>query len=205
MIRAAGLLAILAATLPGAATAAGVDAEIGTWRLTCAMDRMTDRTACTLLHQQPVERSEPGRPSLALEIADRGGRLVPVVALRGLTLESASRGLLALAGTAQLRFPPNPMFEMPCGLEGRSLVCAPRPEDAARAERELAEAGRVLVRLVGPGGGASTAEPVELPLAGTREAMARYRQHVPPGTAPPEPPGLDARELLLRLRQFFGF
>jgi hypothetical protein len=194
------LLALLATPV-----AAQVNEQFGPWRLTCASDRMTDRTNCTLLHQQPVERSEAGRPALALEVIDRGGRLVPAVTARDLTLEGASRGLLALSGTAQLRFPPNRLFEMPCGLEGRSLVCAPRPEDAARAEQELPRADRVLVRMLGISGGNSMAEPTELRLSNTAEALARYRREVPPGSAAAEPPGLDARELLQRLRQFFGY
>ena len=199
-------LLLAAAALPVAAQPTGALAEsIGTWRLTCATDRMTDRTACTLLHQRPAERSEPGSPALALEIVDRGGHLLPAVTARDLTLEGASRGLLALTGTVQLRFPPDPLIEMPCGLEGRSLVCAPRGEaDATRAEQELAQADRALLRVVATGGG-STAEPVELPLSRTREAMARFRQLVPPGSTPsPAPPVLDPADLLQRFRQLFG-
>lgn len=208
MTRTASLIPLLAALLLPAAPAVAqpVNETIGTWRLSCATDRMTDRTACTLLHAQPAERSEPGRPSLALEIIDRGGRLVPAVTARELTLDGASRGLLAITGTVQLRFPPNRLMEMPCGLEGRSLVCAPRGEEAARAEQELPQAERVLVRVVATGGGSSsTAEPIELPLAQTRQAMERFRRLVPPGTAaPPEAPALDPRELLQRFRQMFN-
>lgn len=203
----AGLLARAAALalllVPAPAPAQPVEESFGPWRLSCALDRMTDRRACRLLHQSPVERSEPGRPALALEIIDRGGRLVPAVTARDLTLESASRGLLALAGAAQIRFPPHRMFEMPCGLEGRSLVCAPRAEDAARAEQELAGAGSVLLRVVGPGGG-STADPTELPLSATAAAMARLRAQIPPGSQPPEPSAFDPREMLQRLRGFLG-
>jgi hypothetical protein len=218
MTRTASLLALLgaaaAALLAGPPPAAAqpapaaVNESIGTWRLTCAADRMTDRTACTLLHQQPADRSEPGRPSLAFEIIDRGGRLVPAVTARDLTLDSASRGLLAVTGTVQLRFPPSRLIEMPCGLEGRSVICAPRAgEDAARAEAELAGADRALVRVVATGGGGSTAEPTELPLSRTREAMERFRRVVPPGGSPaPEGSGpvIDPRELLNRFRQLFN-
>ena len=133
---------------------------------------------------RPVERSEPGRPALALEVMDRGGRLVPAVTARDLTLEGAARGLLALAGTAQLRFPPNRLFEMPCGLEGRSLVCAPRPEDAARAEAELPAADRALVRMV-RGSAGTNAEPAELPLARTRGGA----RPLAPGRRRPDPLG----------------
>lgn len=208
MRRTATLLALL---LPLGATAAAqpVADEIGTWRLVCAADRMTDRTACTLLHARPVEPSEPGRPALALEIVERAGRMVPAVTARDLTLEGAARGLLALTGAAQLRFPPNRLFEMPCGLEGRSLVCAPRAEDLPRAEAELPAADRVLVRMqgLGVGGGGTAAEPVELRLSGTAAAIARYRQQVPPGSgaaATPDSPGLEGRELLGRIMRFLG-
>lgn len=174
--------------------------DIGTWRLACSTDRMTDRTTCTLRLRAWVEPPSDGMPGLTLEVIERGGRLVPAVTSRDLTLEGAARGLLALTGTAQLRFPPNRLFEMPCGLEGWSLVCAPRPEEAARAERELPQADRVLVRMLGmAGSGSPAAEPVELRLSGTAEALARYRQAVPPGAAAPEQPALDGRELLQRL------
>ena len=201
MRRAATLLVLFLST-PAAAQQV-VDESIGTWRLTCATDRMTDRRACQMLHARPVERSEPGRPALALEVVDRGGRLVPAVTARDLTLEGAARGLLALTGAAQLRFPPNRLFDMPCELEGRSVICAPRPEDLARAEAELPNADRVLIRMQSLAG--ANAEPVELPLARTAEALARLRREAPPGTAaPPEPPAVEGRELLQRLFRFFG-
>lgn len=197
---AATLLVALLASFPSAAQ---VDEAIGTWRLACATDRMTDLGACRMLHARPVERSEPGRPALALEVVERGGRLVPAVTARDLTLEGAARGLLALSGAAQLRFPPNRLFEMPCNLGGRSLVCAPRPEDLARAEAELPAADRVLVRMQGLAG--TNAEPVELPLARTAEALARFRREAPPGSpGAAEPPAFDARDALQRLFRLFN-
>lgn len=203
---ATALLFTLAAAVPAVAQPSQpVIEEIGSWQLTCAADRMTDRSDCTLRHRVPVERSSPGYPALALEVQDRGGRLVPVVAARDLTLEGAARGLLALTGTAQLRFPPNRHFELPCALEGRSLVCAPRPEDAARAAEELARAETALVRVQGFGGGTPGAEPVELRLAGTRQALERFRARAPePAAVPPSSFGLDWRELVDRLRRLFG-
>jgi len=204
----ASLLLITASAAAQAPSPAGaVPEEIGSWRLGCVADRMTDRADCQLRHRDPVERAAgTGGTSLLLEIRDRGGRLVPVVAARELTLEGAGRGLLAITGTAQLRFPPNRFFEMPCGLEGRNLVCAPRPEDAARAAEELAASPTVLVRMVGFGAGSTSAEPVELRLDRTRDAMARYRSRVPEGTAPPpEPPsGSMLPEMMQRLQRLFG-
>ena len=151
MHRAAPYLALLlAASSPAAAQPAAPPAveSIGQWRLSCAVDRMTDRAACLLRHQDWVERPVGGI-GLTLEIIDRNGRLVPAVTARDLTLDTASRGLLALNGTAQLRFPPNRLFEMPCGLDGRSVICAPKAADAARAEAELLAADKALVRVVG--------------------------------------------------------
>ncbi|MFM2149746.1 MAG: hypothetical protein RLZZ187_2052 [Pseudomonadota bacterium] len=189
-------------------TPAGVPPEeIGSWRLSCVADRMTDRADCQLRHRDPVERAQGGAgSSLLLEVQERGGRLVPVVIARDLSLEGAGRGLLALTGTAQLRFPPNRFYDMPCTLEGRSLVCAPKAEDLARAAEELPAASTVLVRMVGFGAGSDRAEPAELPLERTREALTRYRARVPEGSAPaaPTPSGLTLPELMQRFQRLFG-
>jgi hypothetical protein len=199
-------LALAAAVALPAAAQPGPEAEaIGTWRLTCAVDRMTDRADCVLRHRDPVEPAAAGQPALTLEVLHRGGRMVPAVTARDLSLEGAARGLLALTGTAQLRFPPNRYFEMPCALEGRSLVCAPRPADAPRAAEELPAAERVLVRMVGVGTGAGPqTEPVELPLSGTREAVARFLRRAPDPPPPPAPPAVEARDILDRLLRLFG-
>ncbi len=197
MIRLATALLLL----PAAALAQPTTEEIGSWRLTCATDRMTDRSACTLTHRDWVERPSVG-PGLGLEIQDRGGKLVPVVTARDLSLDSASRAVLAVTGTAQLRLDRNAMMELPCGLEGRNLVCAPRRADADRAAQELPTAERALVRMAGLGSNTTaTTEPTELRLAGTANALARFRATQPAGTAtPPAEPGLDLRDILGRLQ-----
>ncbi len=200
------LLPVLVLALPAIATAqpAPPTEEIGTWRLRCAVDRMTDRSDCVLRYRDAIEAAAPGAGgAMALEVIDRAGKLVPAVVARDLTLEGAARGLLALTASAQLRFPPNRYFDMPCGIEGRSLVCAPRGDDVARAAQELPNADRVLVRMVGFGAGPPDAQPLELPLSGTAAALSRFRSRAP---EPPPPPreGLDARELLQRLQRLFG-
>lgn len=208
---AAATLVALALATPAAAqtiTPAGVPPEeIGSWRLSCIADRMTDRADCQLRHRDPVERAQGAAgSSLLLEVQERNGRLVPVVVARDLTLEGAQRGLLALTGTAQLRFPPNRFYDLPCTLEGRSLVCAPKAEDLARAAEELPAASTVLVRMVGFGAGSDRAEPAELPLERTRDALTRYRARVPEGSATPAPgpSGLTLPELLQRFQRLLG-
>jgi hypothetical protein len=151
-------LAILALMTGPVAAQLPVAEEIGTWRLGCVTDRMTDRAACQLRHRDWVERPGTGLANaagLALEIQDRGGRLVPVVTARDLGLDGASRGLLALTGRVQMRFGASAMFEMACALEGRSLACFPSAGEAAAVERDFANAERLLVRVSSLGGGSS--------------------------------------------------
>ena len=205
------LLAALVSPLaagPARAQAPGGTETIGPWLLSCSLDRMTDQSSCRMLHREPVAPAAAGLAPLALEVEDRGGALVPVVTARDLSLEGAARGALALAGTVQLRFPPNRLFELPCGLEGRSVICAPREADRARAAAELPGADRVLVRVTGfllPEGQAMR-DPVELRLTDTRAALTRLRARQPEGTAPrPPAPGFwDLREMLSRLLALLG-
>jgi hypothetical protein len=188
--------------LPAIALAQPATEEIGSWRLSCVADRMTDRSACTLTHRDWVERPTVGA-GIGLEIQDRGGKLVPVVTARDLSIDSASRAVLAVTGSAQLRFDRNAMMELPCGLEGRNLVCAPRRgADADRAAQELPAAERALVRMSGLGSNTTaTTEPAELRLAGTANALARFRAAQPAGSAPPPAePGLDLQDIMGRLR-----
>ncbi|MDT8331709.1 hypothetical protein RQ831_11640 [Roseomonas gilardii] len=191
---------------PAQAGAAPGAEEIGSWILTCAADRMTDQTSCRLLNRRPAVPASAGQAALTLEAVRRGGRLVPAVTARDLTIEGIGRGLLAFTGTAQLRFPPNRFFEMPCGLEGRSVVCAPKAEDVERAAAELPSAERALVRIVGLVPEESeSAEPTELRLSRTGEALARFRARAPEGPGTSEAaPGFDLREMLGRLMRFLN-
>ncbi|WP_424134683.1 hypothetical protein [Roseomonas chloroacetimidivorans] len=214
MMRLVALLLLLAmpalsqGTVPAKpASPQGQTASFGPWLLSCTTDRMTDRAECRMLHRLPVQPASAGLAALTLEVEDRGGRLVPVVAARDLSLEGAARGALALTGTVQLRFPPNRLFEMPCGLEGRSLVCAPREGDLVRAAAELPAADRVLVRVTGllvPEAQVMQ-EPVELRLSETPTALSWLRARQPEGSTPPPPSGLwDLREMLSRLMGLLG-
>ncbi|UPY36539.1 hypothetical protein [Sediminicoccus sp. KRV36] len=196
------LLAIALLLFPFAGLAQPAPEAIGPWQLGCVTDRMTDRTACILRHRDWVERPSVG-VGLAFEILDRGGRLVPAVTARDLSLDSAARGLLAVAGVAQLRLGSNAMMEMPCSLEGRSLICAPRSADAPRAAQELPLAERALLRMSGLGSNSNAATaPAELRLSDTAAAMERLRRAQPAGSTPaPAESGLDLRDLLGRMQQ----
>lgn len=196
------LLATALVLLPALAFAQPAPEAIGPWQLACVTDRMTDRTACTLRHRDWVERPSVG-VGLAFEILDRGGRLLPAVTARDLSLDSVSRGLLAVAGSAQLRLGGGTMMEMPCGLEGRSLICLPRSADAPRAAQELPGAERALVRMAGLGSNSNAAtEPTELRLAETSAAMEGLRRRQPAGSSPaPADSGLDLGGLLGRMQQ----
>jgi hypothetical protein len=68
----------------------------------------------------------------------------------------------------------------------------------------LPAADRVLVRMQGLAG--TSAEPVELPLARTAEALARLRREAPPGSlgTVEQGPSFDGREVLQRLFRMFG-
>lgn len=194
-------IALCLVLMPLATSAQPPSEEIGSWRLACSTDRMTDRSACILRHRDWVERPTVGA-GLAFEVLERGGKLVPAVTARDLSLDSASRALMAVTGSAQLRFDRNTMMELPCGLEGRSLVCAPRRADVDRAAQELPTAERALVRMAGLGSNTTaTTEPAELRLAGTGPALERLRAMQPPGaTPPPAEPGLELPDILGRLR-----
>jgi hypothetical protein len=179
---------------------------IGTWILSCAADPMTDKGACALRHRLWLEEprtpsqttSELGRPGVALEVIQRHGLAVPAVAARDLTMDSARLGLLAMAATAQVRFGREPALELPCALEGRTMMCAPKAEQAETAAAQLGNASTALVRISGAG---MSTETLALDLSGTREAIQKFRARAPERPAPPPSfaPGAELRSLIDQL------
>lgn len=179
---------------------------IGSWVLACAADPMTDKGTCQLRHRLWLEEprqpgqttSEMGRPGVALEVIQRHGLAVPAVAARELTMDSARLGLLALAATAQVRFGREAALELPCALEGRTMMCAPKPEQAETAAAQLGNATTALVRISGAG---ISTETLALDLAGTREAIQKFRARAPepPAPAPSFAPGAELRSLIDQL------
>ena len=150
---------------------------IGSWLLTCATDPMTDAQTCRMRHRLWVVVPGEGTPGLALEAQFRFDQLVPAITVRDLSLSTALGGLLTLTATAQLRFDGSPMLELPCSLEGNTVMCAPAKSDAATAAEELAKAHTVLVRFRSIGNLPLPVpdEPLALDLDRTQEALVRYR------------------------------
>lgn len=205
-----GLLALLAWVGPVAAQPRPVtpqveEARIGSWLLRCAADPMTDEGNCVLRHATWLEVPQPradgsGAPGLALEAVRMGERMVPAVTTRGLSVQDASRAAFGLASSAELRFGRNALLSMPCGIDGRDILCLPLEADAERAARELVEATTVLMRMRGstPLPVAGPTDPVALDLAGTEAALEALRRKGGQQQPMPVRPAVDLRSLFER-------
>ena len=203
--------AALLGALPGAAVPAEAPQQIGSWVVECPAPGGAG--GCMMRDRDWILAPTAGRPSVALEVQGRGGRLVPVVALRGLTAQAAPAqavptqavptqavtvqaaigALLVLQPQVTLRFDAGPRAALACGLDGGAIVCAPEGAAIAATAAALPTARsvevQVAVRASGTGGPAARA--ATLDLQGTREAMARFRAAGPIGEALPAEPGLD--------------
>jgi hypothetical protein len=188
-------LLLLVLGLAAPAGAQPITERIGAWLLTCVTDRINDRTDCRLQHRDEVF------DGLLLEIAERDGRLLPVLRAQRLGPDAAGE---LLASTAQMRFPPQPMLEMPCGafpdgwvfpalgwVQNMGLLCAPRPEDSELIAANLPRTRLLLVRLAGRHRGQlrdgffPDAEPIELRMDGIDQALGRFRSHLARGARSP--------------------
>lgn len=171
------LCPLLAAAQPRKVDVPHSEQTIGSWLLTCATDPMTDAQTCRMRHRLWVVVPSESKPGLALEVQLRFDRLVPAITVRDLSLGTALSGLLTLTATAQLRFDGNPMLELPCSLEGSTVMCTPAESDAATAAEQLAKAHTVLVRFRAIGNLPLPVpdEPLALDLDRTQDALARYR------------------------------
>ncbi|MGA9013260.1 MAG: hypothetical protein WB509_12245 [Acetobacteraceae bacterium] len=200
------LLPSLAAAQPRKVDVARSEQTIGSWMLSCAMDPMTDTQVCRMRHKLWLVVPSDGHPGMALEVQLRFDQLVPVVTVRDLSLSTALSGLLALTATAQIRFDAAAMAELPCALDGASVVCAPTKADSAALADQLARAKTVLVRfrafgnlpLPVPDG------PLALDLDRTQEALTRYRVAGPEVAPAPSTLTDDLRDSAERLLHRLG-
>jgi hypothetical protein len=180
--------------------------EIGSWLLTCAMDPMTDTQICRMRHRLWLTVPRDSDPGMAFEVQQRFDLLVPAVTVRHLSLGTALSGLLTLTATAQLRFDGNPMVELPCTLEGVSVVCVPGKADAAVLAEQLPKARSVMVRFRAVGNLPLPVPdgPLALDLDRTPEALDRYRLAGPTGDGAQPGLGQDLKGAVERLLRGMG-
>ena len=161
--------------------------EIGSWRLTCATDPMTDKRVCRMRHRLWLAVPSDTEPGLAFEVQQHFDQLVPVVTVGHLSFDTALSALLTLTATAQLRFDGNPMIELPCSLEGASVMCVPGKADSAVLAERLPKARSVMVRFRAVGNLPLPVPdgPLALDLDHTSEALDHYRRAGPASAAQP--------------------
>jgi len=126
--------------------------------------------------------------------------------VRDLSFTTALSGLIALTATAQLRLDGNPMIELPCTLEGASVICAPGKADAATLAEQLPKARSVLVRFRAVGNLPLPVPdgPLALDLDRTAEALARYRLAGPANDGAQTSIGQDVVDTMDRLLRRLG-
>jgi hypothetical protein len=174
---------------------------IGSWLLTCATDPMTDAQVCRMRHRLWLAMPDDSGPGMAFEVQQRFGLLVPAVTVRHLSLGTALSGLLTLTATAQLRFDGNPMIELPCILEGASVVCTPGKADTVLLAEQLPKARSVMVRFRAVGNLPLPVPdgPLALDLERTPAALERYRLAGPASDGAQPWLGQDLKDAVERL------
>jgi hypothetical protein len=130
-----------------------------------------------------------------------------VIAMRGLSMQEAVGGMLALKAAVGLRFDNAQPINLACRLDGATVVCAPGSEQAVSAAGQLVAARSALVSLQ-----LSLPDIITIPeqsrvldLQRTSEALARFRAAAPTSETVPAVPGLDWRGLLDRILRDAGF
>ncbi len=180
--------------------------EIGSWIVSCARTAKPDPPACDARHRVWLLPPAGGRLSAALEIQQRHGFPVPVIAVHGVAIPEATGTVLALATDATVQFGAGAVIRLPCDFAQDTLSCAPARPDAQTASARLSQARRAVIRLhlAAP---ASLKAPVSLPdqqrsldLARTAEAIRRIQ---PSGAVADT--RWDLRDLLDWLARQLGF
>jgi hypothetical protein len=171
------LFPLLAAAQPRKIDVPHSEQQFGSWLLRCAIDPMTDAQVCRMRNSLWLVVPKDGHPGMAFEVQQRFDQLVPAVTVRDLSLGSVLSGLLTLTATAQIRFDGNPMMELPCSLEGASVICIPTKADAGILAEQMPKARSVLVRFRAVGNLPLPVPdgPLALDLDRTPEALVRYR------------------------------
>jgi hypothetical protein len=176
---------------------------IGSWVLSCPDAKSMP---CQLRHRASMQPGTSG-PSAALEVLYRGDLFVPVVTLRGVSMQAALGGVLAVQSDVALSFDNLAPIALGCGLDGGALVCAPSGDAAAAAAAALNTAHSVVVRirLSIPGMTSLPEQSRSLDLQQTAEALAAFRATAPASESVPVIAGLDWRGFLDRVARDAGF
>ncbi len=178
--------------------------QVGSWMLTCPD---TQTAACQLRDTTPIMQATGNGPVASLEVLHRGGQFVPVVALRGLSMQAAASGILAAQTNIALRLDSQPWVELGCGLDGAAVLCIPTGAAASSAAAALPGATTVVVRvrLSLPGMAALPEQSRSLDLVRTEDALALFRATSPASESVPVVPGLDWHGFLDRAARDVGF
>lgn len=193
-----GLALLLAG--PAMAQPRPANQQVGSWIVTCLADQPS---SCQMRHESWLLPPGTNGPSASLEVMQRGGQFVPVVALRGLTTQTALGGMLALNATVTLSLDNGPPLPLACGLDGAAIVCAP-PGDAAAA-LVSAHTAQVRIALSIPGVASLPEQVRSVELRRTADAIAMFRSTAPADRTVPALPGLDWHDFLDRLLREAGF
>lgn len=177
---------------------------IGSWMLSCP-DAKT--APCELRHRASIMQAGTSGPSASLEVVHRGDLFVPVVTLRGMSMQAALGGVLAVQTDVALRFDNLAWTTLGCGLDGGMVLCAPAGDAATAAAAELGAAHSVLVRvqISVPGVTTLPEQSRSLDLQQTVEALAQFRTTAPASESVPVIAGLDWRGFLDRAARDAGF
>jgi hypothetical protein len=176
--------------------------EIGSWVLACPGDE-----PCLLRHRNWIVSPGAGGISAALEARQMGNRLVPVIAVRGLSMQAALASVVTLQANVGLRFDNAPRIDLSCGMEGAALLCAPGRDATEAAAHGLALAHGVVVQaqLSLPGIVSLPDQSRSLDLQRTEDALARFRAaSAQAGGTAPAIPGLDLGGMVERLLEDAG-
>jgi len=197
--RAIVALALLLAG-PAMAQPRPANQQVGSWIVTCPPDQPS---SCQMRHESWLLPPGTNGPSASLEVMQRGGQFVPVVALRGLTTQTAFGGMMALSATVTLSLDNGPPIALACGLDGAAIICAPEG-DAATAIAS-AHTAQVRIALSIPGVASLPEQSRSVELRRTAEAIAMFRSTAPADRTVPALPGLDWHDFLDRLMREAGF
>jgi hypothetical protein len=178
--------------------------DVGSWVLSCP-DPQT--VPCQLRERTPIMPAVGNGPGASLEVLHRGGQFVPVVALRGVSMQAAVGGILAAQTNIALRFDSQPWIELGCGIDGAAVLCAPNASAASSAAAALRDAKTVVVRarLRLAGMPDLPEQSRSLDLIRTDDALALFRATSPASESMPVVPGLDWHGFLDRLARDVGF